>query len=118
MNVPCIVNLRMFQLQMRRTNQKRMQLIPARRTVRADLIVERHDLVAVIRAEDGNVSCIRLPNEMFDGAHDPLLGAVRIQRIPAVEHLDISVDDDCATDLALDMYRRPVSGSEQSDARM
>ena len=63
------------ELQVRRPDQERMQLVPARRAVRADLVVERHDLVAVVRAEDRDVARVRLRDEMFDGSNDRLGGA-------------------------------------------
>src|SRR5437868_2133535 len=95
-----------------------MQLVTARRAVRADLIVERHDLIAVIRTENGNVTRIGLRHEVLDRANPQLAGFVRLERVPSLQHLEPAVDDDRAPDGTLEMHRGSVARCQQSDTRM
>src|SRR5437868_11189637 len=103
---------------MRRADQKWMQLIAPRRAMRADLVVERHDLVPVIRPEDRDVPGIRLPDEVLHRAHDALAGAVWIEWILAREHLERAIGDARASQAAFQMYECPNASSKQADARM
>src|SRR3954465_40977 len=97
MNVARILDASALEVQMRRPNQERMQLISAGRAMRTDLIVERHDLVAVICSEDGDVACVGLGHEMLDRSDDKLARFVPLERIATLQHFDLAVDDDRAT---------------------
>jgi hypothetical protein len=51
-----------------RSDQERMELVAAGRAVGADLVVERDDLVAVLRAEDHHVAGVGLVDESLEGS--------------------------------------------------
>ena len=89
MNVAGVFDAGALEAEVRGSDQERVQLIPAGRAVRADLIVERHDLVAVVRAEDRDVACIGLRDELLDRSDDKLAGLVRLERIASLEHLEL-----------------------------
>src|SRR5690349_23212669 len=74
-----------------------INLIPARRTVCTDLIVERDDIVAVVSAEQHTVTGVGLSNQRVDGTQYVRLGPKHIERILAVSHFDRALTQDGAS---------------------
>src|SRR5689334_13570069 len=118
MNVARIVDRRLFELQMRRADQERMHLIASRRAMRPDLIVERDDLISVIRAENRDVSGIGLLHEMLHCTDHVRARSIRLERIVSLHHLEPPLRDYGAPGRTLQMDRRSIPRSEQTDARM
>jgi len=60
MNVSRVLDHFFLEMQIPWANEEGIQLIASRRAVRANLVVEGNDLVAVVRAEDGDVAGVVL----------------------------------------------------------
>jgi hypothetical protein len=82
-NVAGIVQRRGLEPQRCRRNDEGENLVATRRAVGTDLVVERHDILSVIGAEQDDVSTVRLRYERFNGASGPGIGAVYRQRVTA-----------------------------------
>src|SRR5689334_11862732 len=101
-----------------RPDQERVQLAAAGRTVRADLVVERDDLIPVVGAKEHEVARVRLPHESFHRAGEDRLGAIRLEGILPRYSAHHPSGDERATARALDAHRIAVDGADQADARM
>src|SRR5690348_4811402 len=118
MQVARVLEHRALEAEAARADQERVQLAATRRAVRADLVVERDDLVSVIGAKEHEVARVRLPDESFHRAGEPWLGAIRLEGILARHAAHYTSGDERATARALDAHRVAIDGADQADARM
>src|SRR5437773_6752235 len=95
-----------------------MELASAGRSMRADLIIEAHNLVPVVRPEEDEVANVRLPHEPLDGAGEHRLRSVRRERIVAANVGDRAIANRRAALRALDANAIAVDGADQADAWM
>src|SRR5439155_8648942 len=72
-------------------NDERIYLITARRSMRTDLIVERHDVVTIERAEQNAISRVRLPHQGLDRAQHVRLRAKNLERTFTEHELELTV---------------------------
>src|SRR5262245_17899351 len=93
-----------------------MQLAAAGGAVRADLVVEAHDLVAVVGPEEHQIAGVRLPDESLDGARERGLRPVRLQRIAAANIDHRALSNQRAPLRAFDADILSVDGADENDA--
>src|SRR5579872_3242719 len=103
-----IIDARVIQTEVSRADQERVQLVSSRGAVCSDLVVERHDLVAVVRAEDRDVARVALRHQMPKRLDHELARTIRLERIGSVQHLETRLTvltpiDHRATGVTLDM---------------
>src|SRR5438874_6158474 len=95
-----------------------MELAAAGRAVRADLVVEADDLIAVVGAEEHEVAGVRLPDESFDGAGERGLRAVWLEGIAPPHVVDRAIPDHAVALRALDANGVALDGADEPNSRM
>src|ERR1051325_10604909 len=118
MQIARILEHGVLQSQSVRRDEERMELAAAGRAVRADLVIEADDLVAIVSAEEHEITGVGLPHESLDGAGELWLRTIRLQRVRAAHPRDLAVDDQGAPLCALDPYTVAIDGANETDARM
>src|SRR5438876_6751052 len=86
--------------------------------MRPDLIIKRHDVVAVERAEQNAISRVRLPHQRLDRPQHVWLGSENLQRILAGYELDLSVAQKCAAAFACQIHTVARDCSNETDPGM
>ena len=84
----------------------------------ADLIVERNDLVAIVRTEQDEIPRVRLPDESFDRLHRQRVRPVRREWVFALEHDHLAVHKARAASAALQVHSLSIECREEPDAGM
>ena len=86
--------------------------------MRTDLIVKRHNVVTVERAEQNAITGVRLPHQGLDRAQHVRLGAKNLERIFAGDQLDLTVAQESAPALARQVHTVARDRRDETDSRM
>ena len=84
----------------------------------ADLIVERHDVVPIIRPEQNAIAGVVLIHEILHSTQYVRLSAVRLHRILSFYDSELSRTNQSLSKPALDMNTLGRSGRNEADTGM